>query len=67
VVQYGFLLHFDTDNCLLKKFHYRFGLRTVGTKKKTWYHGQYGGGGLDSQLSKGTGVFVEPSFSLLLF
>jgi hypothetical protein len=22
VVQYGFLLHFDTDNCLLKKFHY---------------------------------------------
>jgi hypothetical protein len=22
VVQYGFLLHFDTDNCLLKKFDY---------------------------------------------
>jgi hypothetical protein len=22
VVQYGFLLHFDTDNCLLKKCHY---------------------------------------------
>jgi hypothetical protein len=22
MVQYGFLLHFDTDNCLLKKFHY---------------------------------------------
>jgi hypothetical protein len=24
VVRYGFLLHFDTDNCLLKKFHYIF-------------------------------------------
>jgi hypothetical protein len=24
VVQYGFLLHFDTDNCLLKKFHYTY-------------------------------------------
>jgi hypothetical protein len=23
VVQYGFLFNFDTDNCLLKKFHYR--------------------------------------------
>jgi hypothetical protein len=23
VVQCGFLLNFDTDNCLLKKIHYR--------------------------------------------
>jgi hypothetical protein len=30
-VQYGFLLHFDTDNCLLKKLHYRIILYKVFT------------------------------------
>jgi hypothetical protein len=34
VVQYGFLLHFDTDNCLLKNFHYRCGIKNLTGKKR---------------------------------
>jgi hypothetical protein len=30
VVQYGFLHHFDTDNCLLKKFHYIYSKNEEG-------------------------------------